>query len=215
MRPTLILFALGGLLGCSIPPPPAADAPSPEPVESAVETTAGEEVEEPVLQEEAPPGEPPSEEQPKLTSGAAEGELRGRPPGVGGLGKRGVGIGASSSHVRLGAHVGAAAVTAGDPVILGALAKSSVESVVQRFMAQIRYCYQRELDKNPELKGEAAAAFVIDKRGTVSSADVKPGTLGNEVEECVAGRFQRMRFPAPEDGGTVTVSQTFSFDPGA
>jgi hypothetical protein len=211
----LILFALGGLLGCSLPSPPTADGPSPEPVESAVETTATKETKEPVLQEEAPPGEPPSEEQPQATSRVVEGELRGRPAGDGGLGKRGLGIGASSSQMRLGAHVRAAAVTGGDPVILGALAKSSVEDVVQRSMTQILYCYQHELDKNPELKGETAAAFVIDKRGIVSSADVKPGTLGNEVEECVEGRFRRMRFPAPEDGGTVTVSQTLSFDPGA
>jgi hypothetical protein len=214
VRHILILFALSGLLGCSIPPPPAPEGPSSEPVESAIETNAVEEVEEVVLQEESPPGEPSPPERPKLTSGAPEGDLRGSPTGVDSLGKRGVGIGASSSQVRLGAHVGAAVVTAGDPVILGSLAKSSVEDVVQRFMAQIRYCYQRELDKTPDLNGEAATAFIIDKRGIVSSADVKPGTLGNEVEECVANRFLSMRFPAPEDGGTVTVSQTFSFDPG-
>ena len=140
VRHILILFALSGLLGCSIPPPPAADGPSPEPVESAVETNAVEEVEEVkevTLQEESPPGESSPQAQPKLTSGAAEGELRGSPTGVDSLGKRGVGIGGSSSQVRLGAHVGAALVTAGDPVILGSLAKSSVEDVVQRFMAHV------------------------------------------------------------------------------
>jgi hypothetical protein len=36
-------------------------------------------------------------------------------------------------------------------------------------MNQIRYCYQRELTKNPELGGKVVVKFVIAKDGTVSS----------------------------------------------
>lgn len=103
----------------------------------------------------------------------------------------------------------------GDPVILGALDRSLIDAVIKRNMAQIRYCYQRELTKNPALEGKITVKFVIAKDGTVSQATTKSTTMNNaNVESCINSRFMRMQFPEPKGGGIVIVSYPFVFSPG-
>jgi hypothetical protein len=82
-------------------------------------------------------------------------------------------------------------------------------------MNQIRYCYQRELTKDPNLGGKIVVKFVIAKDGTVSSAQTKATTMNNaSVENCINGRFMRFKFPEPKGGGIVIVSYPFIFSPG-
>jgi Ca-activated chloride channel family protein len=106
------------------------------------------------------------------------------------------------------------AVRLGDPLILGALDLSVVDSVIQRHGNQMRYCYERELTKRADLAGKVTIKFVISKDGTVSSATTKSSTLGSDpVESCLEGRFMRMRFPQPKGGGIVIVSYPLGFAP--
>jgi len=141
----------------------------------------------------------------------------GTAAGLGGLGTRGSGLGASGYGRGSGFYGkkggGAPGVGAGDPIILGALDKSLIDRVVKSHLAQIRYCYQRELAKNPKLFGKIVVKFVISKDGTVSSATTKSSTMNNPiVERCVNSRFMRMRFPKPKGGGIVIVSYPFVFN---
>ncbi len=141
----------------------------------------------------------------------------GTAAGLGGLGTRGSGLGASGYGRGSGFYGkkggGAPGVGAGDPIILGALDKSLIDRVVKSHLAQIRYCYQRELAKNPKLFGKIVVKFVISKDGSVSSATTKSSTMKNPiVEQCVNARFLRMRFPKPKGGGIVIVSYPFVFN---
>jgi hypothetical protein len=141
----------------------------------------------------------------------------GTAAGLGGLGTRGSGLGASGYGRGSGFYGkkggGSPGVGAGDPIILGALDKSLIDRVVKSHLAQIRYCYQRELAKNPKLFGKIVVKFVIAKDGTVSSATTKSSTMNNPiVERCVNSRFMRMRFPKPKGGGIVIVSYPFVFN---
>jgi len=143
----------------------------------------------------------------------------GTAEGLGGLGTKGTGSGASGygqGGGNFGAKgEGAIGTVGGDPIILGALDRSLIDEVVKRHIAQIRYCYQRELTKNPTLSGKIVIKFVIAKDGSVSSASKKTSTMHNSaVESCVAGRFLRMQFPQPKGGGIVFVSYPFLFSPG-
>lgn len=105
--------------------------------------------------------------------------------------------------------------TEGSMIILGALDKSEVEAVVKRNRAQIQYCYQRELTKNPNLAGSVTTKFVVASDGTVSAASTKKTTLNNAlVEGCINGRFMRFQFPKPKGGGIAIVSYPFVFSPG-
>jgi hypothetical protein len=143
----------------------------------------------------------------------------GTAEGLGGLGTKGRGSGASgygSGGGNFGTKGdGGIGTVGGDPIILGALDKSLIDAVIKRNMSQIRYCYQRELTKNPSLGGKITVKFVIAKDGTVSSATTKTTTMNNPaVESCINGRFMRFQFPEPKGGGIVIVSYPFIFSPG-
>ncbi len=139
--------------------------------------------------------------------------------GLGGLGTKGIGSG-RSGYGKGGGNFGAKGQggigkVGGSPIILGALDRSLIDAVIKRHMNQIRYCYQRELAKKPSLGGKVVIKFVIAKDGSVSSATKKSSTMGSPpVEQCIVGRFMRMKFPEPKGGGIVVVSYPFLFSPG-
>lgn len=143
----------------------------------------------------------------------------GSAEGLGGLGTKGIGSGASGYGAgggNFGAKgEGGIGTVGGDPIILGALDRSLIDEVIKRHMNQIKYCYQRELTKNPSLAGKIVIKFVIAKDGTVSSASTKETTMNNgAVQSCIEGRFMRMQFPEPKGGGIVIVSYPFIFTAG-
>jgi hypothetical protein len=100
----------------------------------------------------------------------------------------------------------------GTPIIVGALDRSLIDAVIKRHMNQFRYCYQRELNKDPSLAGKVTVKFVIAGNGSVSRASIKKSTLGNSsVEGCLSGRFMTLQFPEPKGNGIVIVSYPFMF----
>jgi len=142
----------------------------------------------------------------------------GTAAGLGGLGTKGRGSGASgygSGGGNFGAKgEGGIGRIGGDPIILGALDKSLIDAVIKKHMNQIRYCYQRELPKDPSLGGKVTVKFVISKTGSVSRASTKTTTMNNKaVEGCINSRFMRFKFPEPKGGGIVIVSYPFIFQP--
>ncbi len=139
--------------------------------------------------------------------------------GLGGLGTRGRGRGASGYGSGGGyfgrKSSGTPGMSTGDPIILGALDKSVIDRVIKQHLSQIRYCYQKELNKNPGLYGKIVIKFVIGKDGTVSSAKTNSTSMNNPiVENCICQRFMRFQFPQPKGGGIVIVSYPFVFKSG-
>lgn len=136
--------------------------------------------------------------------------------GLGGLGTKGRGTG-GSGYGRGGGYIGKKgdgepSMGTGDPIILGALDKSVIDRVIKSHLNEIRYCYNKELNKNPKLYGKIVIKFVIDKNGKVSSAQTKTSTMKNAiVEQCIESRFMRFQFPQPKGGGIVIVSYPFIF----
>jgi hypothetical protein len=139
--------------------------------------------------------------------------------GLGGLGTRGRGRGASGYGSGGGyfgrKSSGTPGMSTGDPIILGALDKSVIDRVIKQHLAQIRYCYQKELNKNPQLYGKIVIKFVIAKDGSVSSAKTNTSSMNNPiVENCICQRFMRFKFPQPKGGGIVIVTYPFVFKSG-
>ncbi len=144
---------------------------------------------------------------------------KGTAVGSGGLGSRGSGLGGlgtagqgPSSGGSFGTSAGV--MSTGDPIVLGALDKTLIDAVLERHMAQLRYCYIREQQDIPDLSGKIIVKFVIAKDGSVSSANTKSSTMNNgAVEQCLNSRFMRFQFPLPKGGGIVIVSYPFIFSP--
>jgi hypothetical protein len=143
----------------------------------------------------------------------------GTAEGLGGMGTKGMGAG-RSGYGKGGGDMGpkgegGIGTVGGDPIIVGSLDRSLIDAVIKRHMNQIRYCYQRELTKNPNLAGKVGIKFVIAKDGSVSKANPYEDTMTNPaVSSCIVGRFMRMTFPKPKGGGIVIVKYPFLFSPG-
>ena len=143
--------------------------------------------------------------------------------GSGGLGSRGSGLGGGGSASGFGSgggnfgarSEGGIGRIGGEPIILGALDKSLIDPVIRRNMAQIRYCYTRELNRSPTLEGRIVVKFVIRGDGTVSRALTHSSTMagGDAVQSCLNSRFMRFQFPEPRGGGIVIVKYPFLFAP--
>jgi len=102
-----------------------------------------------------------------------------------------------------------------EPMVLGSITPEDVDRVIKQHLSQIRYCYQRQLPRQPDLAGKLVVKFVIAKDGGVSSASIKSSTVANTaVESCVVDRIQRMHFVEPQGGGIAIVSYPFLFSPG-
>lgn len=91
-----------------------------------------------------------------------------------------------------------------------------IDAVIKRHLAQIQYCYERELPKKPELAGKIIVNFTIQADGTTLNPRVKSSTMNHAgVEGCIVERFRKIRFPQPRGGGLVTVSYPFLFKSGS
>ena len=153
----------------------------------------------------------------------ATGELFGSQHGAGGYGTRGSGLGGggsgASGYGSGGGYFnakggGTIRVSSGDPVVLGALDRDAIERVIRGHLAQIRYCYQRQLQRDWDLEGRIVFRFVIARDGSVSSVEVVESGLEDQVvESCVSKRLMRLKFPAPDGGGIVVVTYPFVFSP--
>ena len=96
-------------------------------------------------------------------------------------------------------------------VLSGSLSKSIIRRYIHQRIAQIRFCYEKELATNESLSGRVSVMFIISRSGAVTSSMVKDSTIGNRnVEQCVANVVKRITFPSPPDGGTVIVNYPFN-----
>ncbi len=167
--------------------------------------------------------------------GGLRGQTFGDAGGLGGMGTRGSGPGGGGRSIGIGGigigdgrgHRGGADIDLGSrgkhqraPVRLGGrvvlnegLSKSDVSRVIRRNLARFRYCYERELNANPNLRGRVGVRFTIIPTGAVADARVQESDLGSEVvERCVVQVMSTLKFPKPRGGGVVVVSYPFMMD---
>jgi TonB family protein len=92
----------------------------------------------------------------------------------------------------------------------GRLDKEIIRRVIRSHLKEVKYCYETELVKKPDLYGRLTVQFTITPTGAVSSSAIEQSTVGNRnVEQCVAAAVRRWTFPQPEDGGVVLVNYPF------
>jgi hypothetical protein len=120
--------------------------------------------------------------------------------------------GGAGSGSHLGRKAGAA-FSIDDGIILGALDRSAIDRVLALHQTQFRYCFQKELNRQPELNGDVVTKFVIGTDGSVSTAEIRSTSLERPVvENCLTSRLERLNFPAPKGGGIVIAEYRFELD---
>ena len=137
--------------------------------------------------------------------------------GVQGVGGIGTGYGGTGDQISWGVKSGhgvKAILSGGRAEIEGSLDAAIIDQVVRKNLAGLKYCYERELNRNPKLRGKVVVQFTIGLSGTVTEAFVESSTLGNaSAEDCILRRIRRWRFPRPA-GGSVLVAYPFVFTTG-
>jgi hypothetical protein len=129
-------------------------------------------------------------------------------PGVSTAGRAGGGD--SGPEVALGPRRRHDITELGTPSKIGALAPEVIKRVVDDNRAQIRYCYEHELQHDQALAGHIAVRWVIGAAGNVVAVTVRDSTLANPaVEACIVRKIRTWVFPPPAGGGTVEVNYPF------
>ncbi len=103
-------------------------------------------------------------------------------------------------------------VQPGTAKVRGQLSKELIDREVRRHRAQIGFCYNKQLTRQPDLSGKVTLQWIISLDGSVKAAKVRSSSLGNaDAESCMVRALQGWHFPKPE-GGVVEVEYPFVFD---
>lgn len=94
----------------------------------------------------------------------------------------------------------------------GQIDKSSVARVFSRRKGAIKYCYEKSLKVNPELRGKVTIRFTIGPAGRITDIDVtENSTNDSSVAQCIVSKVKGWKFEPPQ-GGSVTFSYPFLLD---
>ena len=133
-----------------------------------------------------------------------------------GLGEKGKGLGAKGTGKAAWGDKGEARVTTADIVsdeigIQGEMDPSIIDRLIRNNLGYIKWCYEKQLNVNPDLEGKIVIDFIIGMDGLVKSSRVRNTTMHNQlVESCIARRIRTIRFPSP-GAGIVQVFYPFLF----
>lgn len=97
------------------------------------------------------------------------------------------------------------------PSVSGYLSPEQIMRVVRQNSAAVRYCYESELQRQPNLRGRIVVSWRINREGRVTTSRIGSSSMGNaRVEGCLVRQVRNWRFDQP-DGGEVDVSFPFIF----
>jgi len=92
---------------------------------------------------------------------------------------------------------------------------SDIRRIVASYLGGLRYLYNKELRKDPELRGKFGVRFEIAPSGRVTGTQQVSSTLGSpQLERAILGNIRKWKFPRiPEKNGSVKVTYPFVFLP--
>jgi hypothetical protein len=97
-----------------------------------------------------------------------------------------------------------------DTKVVGGIDKEIVRRVVHKHLNEVKFCYEKELMKRPEIGGRVLSQFTIGSNGVVVASGISSTTLHDAlVEQCIAEAIKRWEFPRPDGGGIVMVQYPF------
>ncbi|MBL8910336.1 MAG: AgmX/PglI C-terminal domain-containing protein [Archangium sp.] len=144
-------------------------------------------------------------------AGGPKGGTSGSAAGIGDLGTSGGGNVAlaekGNATVRGGVSMQAPEVESSD------VDREKLAAYVRSRKGAIQQCYEKELKRNPSLKGKVVVRFNITPAGRTSDIDIEENTLGNEaVASCIKTTIRGWVFPFKPDS-EVPVAYPFVFAP--
>ncbi len=127
----------------------------------------------------------------------------GRGTGNTGYGSGGIGGGRQGVKIRPGGS---------EESFSGTIDREAIRRVIQANLKAIRACYEKQLNRRPDLFGKLVIEWDIGDAGRVIRAHVKSSELSDpEVGSCVVTHLKTWTFPTPPTNNEVTVSFPFFF----
>ena len=139
--------------------------------------------------------------------------------GIGSLGTFGRGAGSGtgqgfgSGSGGLGPRTDGPRVTTEAHDVRGTLPKDVIRRVVQSALPRYKQCYEKELQRTPELAGKSIVTFTIAPDGSVAAVKAEGDLASEAVHRCVEATTKALSFPKPDGGGVVVVKYPFTFAP--
>lgn len=147
-------------------------------------------------------------------TGSASGALGVGTIGIGRVGTRGRGLdgyGAAAGGLTTKTERDVPAVNGPGVLEARGFYKELIRRVVKEHEAQVRYCYERALQRRPGLAGKVTVQWVIDAEGRASQAQARG--FDDDVDDCLERRVDGWRFPKVGVGAPIVVSYPFVFKP--
>ena len=89
--------------------------------------------------------------------------------------------------------------------------KGDIKRVMGGRAGAFKFCYERQLQQNPELEGKVVLRFEIDRNGDPRKVAVASSTLKNDsVHDCLKANVKKLMFEKP-DGGICAVQWPLVF----
>jgi hypothetical protein len=122
-----------------------------------------------------------------------------------GRGRKGPNLGRGrEKEVKVGMETGTADAS-------GGLSKDQIHRVVRAHAAAIRYCFEKELQRQPSLAGKIELYWLIKPSGAVDRIKIASSTMGSKaVEGCMERQVRNWQFPR-SDSDTIVQSYPFFF----
>ncbi|MDE0881735.1 MAG: AgmX/PglI C-terminal domain-containing protein [Myxococcota bacterium] len=134
----------------------------------------------------------------------------GGPVGIGEVGGVAVGGGGGKIGKRKGPRIRVRMTMSKPKIDDGELDGKSVARKIRARKRAFQACYERELKRNPSLKGKLVLEVTVGENGRVADIFVADNALNNAVANCIKGKMRSIRFPKPT-GGEATFSYPFIF----
>ncbi len=98
-----------------------------------------------------------------------------------------------------------------NPFLPSGLSQSQIKTVIERNLTRIRFCYDSQLRRNPNLSGKVVVSFTINGNGRVSTVKLKTRKFrGSYLDSCVSEAIRGWSFPK-FSGDPISVDYPFIF----
>lgn len=134
--------------------------------------------------------------------------------GIAGVGTQGRGTGTTGYGTGGIGQKGAVQINVGgqEADFSGGMDREAIRRVIREHLREIRNCYERELQRTPDLYGKIVLEWDIEEGGRVSRCVTKSNEMGNQrVADCISSRLRQWKFPDPPKDQIGRVSYPFVF----
>lgn len=89
--------------------------------------------------------------------------------------------------------------------------REAIRRVIREHINEIRSCYERQLQRTPDLYGKVVLQWDIVQGGQVRRASIKSSDLPGATAECILSRLATWKFPEPPSDQIGRVAYPFVF----